>query len=63
MVWAVFLRSWVRYFGPPEVLISDGGPEFAGTFERCVEQSGCFHHVCDGESPWQNGRCERHGGL
>ena len=60
--WAVFARLWLRIFGPPEILISDGGPEFRGEFERHLEQQGSFHHVTDADSPWQNGRCERHGG-
>ena len=48
---------------PPEVLISDGGPEFQEAFARAGEHAGVFHHVCDATSPWQNGKCERHGGL
>eukprot|EP00959_Pyramimonas_sp_CCMP1952_P192815 4031900-Pyramimonas_sp.AAC.1 len=61
-VWAAFEKTWIRVFGPPEVVMSDGGPEFQGAFERGCEHLGCFQHVCDATSPWQNGRCERHGG-
>ncbi len=42
--------------------MSDGGGEFQETFERGCEHYGIFQHVCDAYSPWQNGRCERHGG-
>ena len=43
--------------------MTDGGPEFEGAFSCGLEQEGTFQHVCDAESPHQNGRCERHGGL
>ena len=61
-VWDAFLRTWVRYFGPPDLLTTDGGPEFGGRMERGCEQWGVLQHVVDSESPWQNGRAERHGG-
>eukprot|EP00959_Pyramimonas_sp_CCMP1952_P165538 3460422-Pyramimonas_sp.AAC.1 len=60
--WECFVSSWVRYFGPPELLISDGGPEFQGEFSRGAEQRGTFQHIASAEAPWENGRCERHGG-
>ncbi|CAK0864783.1 unnamed protein product, partial [Prorocentrum cordatum] len=60
--WRAFMRAWVRPFGPPVFAITDGGPEFKGQFERGVEHLGIFHHITDSESPWQNGRAERHGG-
>ena len=59
--WQAFAACWLRPFGVPEVMISDGGPEFAGIFARRAEQSAIYHHVTDAESPWQNGRVERHG--
>ena len=62
-VWQCFSDIWIRAFGAPEILLSDGGPEFDGEFSRRFEQLGVLQHVCDAESPWQNGRCERHGGL
>eukprot|EP00959_Pyramimonas_sp_CCMP1952_P017620 373882-Pyramimonas_sp.AAC.1 len=43
--------------------MSDGGSEFESVFQRALENIGVYHHVCDAESPHQNGRCERHGGL
>jgi IS30 family transposase len=61
-VWSEFLRSWVRPLGAPHLLISDGGSEFGARFARGLEQWGVCHHVCDADSPWQNGRVERHGG-
>jgi len=58
--WRGFCSGWLRPFGAPEVLLSDGGPEFAGIFARRLEQAGTCHRVTDAESPWQNGRVERH---
>ena len=60
--WRAFERCWLRYFGPPEILLCDGGGEFEEAFARACEHHGVFIHVCDANSPWQNGRCERHGG-
>ena len=40
--WAAFERSWVRYFGPPEVIITDGGPEFLEAFDLGCEHLGMF---------------------
>ena len=60
-VWSAFERTWIRYVGLPEVLMTDGGPEFFESFERGCEHVGIFQHVCDATSAWQNGRCERHG--
>ena len=60
--WRTMLETWVRYLGAPSLIISDGGNEFKGSFERGVEQLGCLHHVCAPESPWQNAKSERHGG-
>jgi len=60
--WRVFYESWLRPFGPPQLLIVDGGSEFEGRFARGCEEWGILEHVIDADSPWQNGRCERHGG-
>lgn len=60
--WRLFNQIWVRPFGLPEVLLTDGGGEFRFEFERSAEQHGIMHIVSDANSPWQNGRVERHGG-
>ena len=54
--WMHFLRGWIRPHGAPEVVISDGGMEYRGRFERGLEQFGVMQSVTDQESPWQNGR-------
>ncbi|CAK0881210.1 unnamed protein product, partial [Prorocentrum cordatum] len=57
--WKAFVRAWVGPFGPPEMLLLDGGPESEAHFERGLEHLGVFHRVVDSESPWGNGRAER----
>ncbi|CAE7223309.1 unnamed protein product [Symbiodinium sp. KB8] len=60
--WRALLTTWIRYLGPPSLIITDGGKEFQGRFERGLEQLGILQHVTAPESPWQNSRAERHGG-
>ena len=60
--WKLFSDLWIRPFGLPEVLLTDGGNEFRQDFERKAELTGLMHIVTDAQSPWQNGRVERHGG-
>ena len=59
--WKVFNRLWIAPFGVPETLLCDGGSEFKGYFERSLELHGVLQVISDAASPWQNGRCERHG--
>ena len=47
----------------PDVMITDGGPEFRGDFAQSGEYDGILQVVVDSDAPWQNGKCERHGGL
>ena len=57
-----FVRSWAQTFGFLATLICDSGTEYQGVFALAAGQYGCLVHVCDTESPWQNGRTERSGG-
>ena len=59
--WRTFLRMWIRPHGSPEAMVTDGGMEFRGRFERGLEQHSVLQAVTDIQSPWQNGRVERHG--
>ena len=61
-VWRSFLHGWIRPFGMPEAILSDGGSEFRGHFESSCESNGILQILIDPEAPWQNGRVERHGG-
>ena len=50
-----FLEHWIRYFGPPTVVIADQGREFIGKD---------FTELCDAQGIlWQNGRTELHGDM
>eukprot|EP00971_Amphidinium_carterae_P214418 4255186-Amphidinium_carterae.1 len=57
------LLQWVRAFGVPEVLTSDGGGEYKKSFADTLENLGVFHHVTDAYAPHQNGKTERAGGA
>ena len=59
-----YRRLWVRPFGPPRKLVSDLGREFTGAgFTKRVVADGTIHEFTSAESPWQNARTERHGGI
>ena len=62
-VWNTFLDTWVRVFGLPDILVLDPGTEFEGAFTEWAQAYGITILPCDRESPWQNGRTERAGGL
>lgn len=55
--------GWTRISGNPEVVLTDGGPEFQGHFIRTIELLGVMHVVANADSPRENSRCERHGEL
>ena len=57
-VWEIILRYWVRPFGFPEAVLTDGGPEFQG---KGFETYGVILHIIDSNAPWQAGKVERHG--
>ena len=44
-------------------MITDGGPEFRGDVAQSGEYAGILQVVVDADAPWQNGKCEKHGGL
>eukprot|EP00435_Cladocopium_sp_Y103_P026085 s4658_g6.t1 len=60
--WNLFLNTWVRYYGAPQMILCDAGNEFKRAFERGLEHMGIYQHVIHPESPWENGFTERHGG-
>ena len=60
--WQTFLRTWVRFLGPPALVVCDNGSEFKREFERGLEQIGTLQHVTIPDQPWQNAKAERHGG-
>ena len=44
-------------------MITDSGPEFRGDFVQSGECAGILQVIVDANAPWQNGKCERHGGI
>ena len=60
-VWEIILRYWVRPFGFPEAVLTDGGPEFQGKVEQGFETYGVMLHIIDSNAPWQAGKVERRG--
>ena len=62
-VWNTFVDTWVRVYGLPDILVLDPGLEFEGYFSEQAQAYGITVLPTDRESPWQNGRTERAGGL
>ena len=60
--WRHFMQTWIRFFGPPAMVICDSGNEFKSKFERGCESQGILQHVILPECPWENSKAERHGG-
>ena len=54
LVWSTFQRR--RYFGTPDVMITDGGPEFRGDFAQSGEYAGILQVIVDADAPWQDGK-------
>ena len=50
-------------FGPPDLLITDGGSEFAGAVQVVNELFGTVHEVVPEGAKWRMGQAERHGAI
>ena len=63
--WAadVLCRLWYDVFGPPDVLITDGGTEFQGALARMNELFAVQHEVVPDQAKWRLGHAERHGSI
>ena len=60
----VFWNEWIKHFGPPQLLVMDRGKEFySNLFQESIGGLGTALHFTDPESPWQNSRTERAGGV
>ena len=62
-IWNSFVKSWLRTFGMPEMIVMDQGREFIGVFSQRAAEYGALVRTIGARAPWQNGRTERHGGL
>ena len=60
----VFMNEWIKHYGPPTLLIMDRGKEFYNNqLQETVGSLGVGLHYTDPQSPWQNSRTERAGGI
>ena len=53
----------MRWAGSPIKVTTDGGHEFEGEAQQGFDRDGTMVHKNAAESPWQNGMCERFGGV
>ncbi|CAE7743820.1 unnamed protein product [Symbiodinium sp. CCMP2456] len=54
---------WLGPFGPPDLLITDGGPEFAGQIPILTDLFGMVHEIVPEGAKWRMGQAERHGAI
>eukprot|EP00435_Cladocopium_sp_Y103_P044148 s1245_g12.t1 len=59
----VLRDQWYGVFGPPEVMLTDGGMEFAGAVEVLNDLMGVVHDTIPEGAKWRLGHAERHGGI
>ena len=59
----VLRDQWYGVFGPPDLLITDMGKEFAGTIDTLNEIMGVRHDVIAEGAKWRLGHAERHGSI
>ena len=59
----VLQDQWVAVFGPPDHLMTDGGPEFAGEMRGLSQLFGIYHEVVPEGAHWRLGQVERHGAV
>ena len=50
-------------FGPPDLLITDGGPEFAGSVQVMNDLFSVVHEIVPEGAKWRLGHAERHGAI
>ncbi|CAL1150714.1 unnamed protein product, partial [Cladocopium goreaui] len=59
-----FMSEWVKHYGPPVLLVMDRGKEFDNDkLKELVGGLGVGLHYTDAQSPWQNSRTEKAGGI
>ncbi|CAE7261787.1 RE1 [Symbiodinium necroappetens] len=61
---AHFLKNyWIGIFGPPEVIMSDAGSEYAADTESLLRAFDVTHEVVPPLAKWRMGLAERHGAV
>ena len=58
-----FEQHWVSWAGVPSSLAHDQGREFEGEYVEMLERMEASTVVTPTAAAWQNGLCERHGGV
>ena len=58
-----YCKYWKRWAGNPVRVLTDGGQEFEGSVQQGFDDDQVYVEKIAAYSPWQNGVCERHGGL
>ena len=56
-------RLWYDVFGPPDVLLTDGGSEFYGAVARLNDLFAVQHDIVPDQAKWRLGHVERHGSI
>ena len=59
----VLRDQWYGVFGPPDVIVTDGGMEFAGAVEVLNDLMGVVHDTIPEGAKWRLGHAERHGSI
>ena len=49
--WQAFCNCWLRWLGPPDVIVCDQGNEFKGEFAERASGIGISLHVIDSRAP------------
>ena len=60
---SAYRKNWKRWAGVPKRVLTDGGGEFDGVVQEGFEIDGSYVEKTAAYAPWQNGVCERHGGI
>eukprot|EP00435_Cladocopium_sp_Y103_P012440 s2683_g3.t1 len=56
--------GWILWAGPPSKLVLDAAGEFCDdAIQGFAQKHGICLKIIPPEAQWQNGRCERHGGI
>ena len=56
-------RMWYDVFGPPDVLLTDGGSKFYGSVARLNDLFAVQHDIVPDQAKWRLGHVERHGAI
>ena len=59
----VLRDQWYGIFGPPDMLLTDAGMEFAGSMEVLNDLMGVAHETIPEGAKWRMGHAERHGSI